>query len=313
MKQILVTGSMSFDVIMDFPSRFQEHLQPDKLHLLNVSFVVDKLERQFGGTATNIAYNLGLVGCSGVKLLASVGKDGQPILDFLQSHQVDTSEVLIDTTMYSATGHVITDIDNNQIWGFYYGACSHAKHIRISQNGTGTSVLVLSANHPDAFVSFQKQAIENKLTYLYDPGMTLSWNTAELLREGTLHAKWLVGNDYEISAMLSRTGLTEDEVVNAGVSVITTLGEHGLLYRDKSNKYVVPAYTLKKVIDPTGAGDAWRAGFLYGLQQGESVIDSLAYGNALASFAVEKYGTVNHHPSRKEIEHRKNVIRKSSR
>ncbi|MFW5703430.1 MAG: carbohydrate kinase family protein [Patescibacteria group bacterium] len=308
-QDIVITGSMSYDIIMDFPSRFQEHLQPDMLHQLNVSFVVDKLDKQFGGTATNIAYTLGILGHPSIKILSSVGKDGEALILFLKDAGVDISAVLTDTEIYSATGQVITDRDNNQIWGFYYGACANAVHIETAQHADQNSIFVISANHPDAFRHFQKQAIEIGLDYLYDPGMTLAWNTGEGLRAGVEHCRWLVGNDYEISWTLRLLNTTAEELNQKGVIVITTLGDHGVRYQDGDEQYEVPSYHPKDVLDPTGAGDAWRSGFLFGVIQKRPVLDCLLLGNAAASFAVEKYGTVNHTPSLHNIEMRANELR----
>lgn len=301
---ILVTGSMSYDIIMDFPSRFHEHLQPDKLHQINVSFVVDKLEKQFGGTGLNISYSLGLLDYPRVKLLSSVGKDGNPIIEFIQKKGVDVSGVIHDETLYSATGQVITDLDNNQIWGFYYGACALARNIQLKEFADQDSILVISANHPEAFSSFQRQAIEQKIAYLYDPGMTLSWNNGTELKDGVLNARWLVGNDYEISRVQTLIGMNLQEIVEHGVVVITTLGNDGVKYNDKDHEYFVPAYQPKDVIDPTGAGDAWRSGFLSGVLTGKSIPESLSMGNAIASFAVEHYGTANHAPTREQFNQR---------
>lgn len=299
---IIVTGSMGYDEIMNFPSRFQEHLQPDKLHMINVSFVVDYLDKQLGGTATNIAYSLSLMKPAlPVKLLASVGKDGDQLLDFANQQGIDTKGVIKDDALYTATGKVITDMDNNQIWGFYYGACESAKNIKLEDFADKNAIMVISANHPKAFMHFQKRAIELGMDYLYDPGMTLSWNNGADLTEGVLHSKWLVGNDYEISRITTLTGLSVDEMVEKGITVITTLGNNGVKYKDQKEEHYVPSYQPKEVLDPTGAGDAWRSGFISGITMHKSVNEALRLGNALASFAVEKYGTANHNPTVEEI------------
>jgi adenosine kinase len=307
---ILVTGSMGYDTIMDFPSRFKEHLLPEKLHQINVSFVVNRMERQLGGTATNIAHSLALYKKNKVKLLASVGKDGDLLLEYMKHNGIDVSGVLVDKTIFSANGTVITDQDDNQIWGFYYGACEAAKDINLDDYAGKDSLLIISANHPKAFMNFQKQAIKSKIDYMYDPGMTLSWNTAEDLSEGVYNCKWLVGNDYEIARICKILNTSVKKIVKKGIRVITTLGGEGVRYQDDKMEYFVPAIKVEKMIDPTGAGDAWRAGFVTGVVQQLSIEESLRLGNATASYAVEMYGTANHNPSETALQKRADSLKK---
>lgn len=303
---------MGYDTIMDFPSRFQEHLLPDKLHQINVSFVVNGMERQFGGTATNIAHSLALFKNNNVKLLASVGKDGDLLLEHMKHNGVDVSGVLIDRSIFSANGTVITDRDDNQIWGFYYGACEMAKSIDLSKYADKGSLLIISANHPEAFMNFQKQAIKLKIDYMYDPGMTLAWNNSKDLTEGVYNCKWLVGNDYEIERICRLLDTDIAGIVKKGIRVITTLGGEGVRYQDDKMEYFVPAIKVKKMVDPTGAGDAWRSGFTTGIVHQLSIEESLRLGNATASFAVEMYGTANHTPSEAAVQKRADSLKKVS-
>ncbi len=307
---VLVTGSMGYDTIMNFPSCFKDHLLPEKLHQINVSFVVNGMERQFGGTATNIAYNFALFGGNNVKLLASVGKDGDLLLDYMKMKGVDISGVLVDKKIFSANGTVITDLDDNQIWGFFYGACELAKQINLDKYVDEGSILVISANHPDAFMNFQKQAIKKKIDYLYDPGMTLAWNNSKDLTEGVMHCKWLVGNDYEIARICKLLNMEVKDIIKKGIKVITTLGGEGVRYEDDKMEYYVPAVSSKKLVDPTGAGDAWRAGFLTGVMRELSIEESLRLGNAVASYAVGIVGTANHNPSEAAIQKRADELKK---
>ena len=315
---VIVTGSIGYDVIMDFPGKFVDYLQKDKLHQINVSFVVNNLDKQFGGTATNIAYNLSLVTSKKTKIYGSVGKDGGELINFFKKNLINTTGILKDKKIYSSTGSVITDNKDNQIWGYCYGASIYGKNIKLLN--FGKSIVVISANHPESFLNFQKQSIKNKWSYMHDCGMTLSWIKKEDLLRGIKNCTWLVGNDYEIALMQKMLNLSINQLIEFGIKVITTLGEKGVMYQSKVGKSVlsgaegsiksikVNAYKVKKVIDPTGAGDAWRGGFLAGILNGKSEVDCLKLGNALASFAVEKYGTVNHKPKIKEIERRIKLI-----
>ena len=298
---ILVTGSAAYDEIMDFPGKFQDYIRPDKIHNLNISFAVDKLERQMGGTGTNIAYNLKFLSKKKIVLLASVGKDGQDLLRFYKLNKIDNSHILKDDRLYTATGKVITDRNDNQIWGFYYGACEGGKLLKLNTFNPKKDVLIISANHPAAFLEIQKQAIYHKFTYMYDPGMAITWIGKDKLLEGIINCRWLVGNDYEIGYILKNTGTTITNLIKLGKAVITTLGDKGVIYKDFKHEFRIPAYKLRRVVDPTGAGDAWRGGFLSAVLENYNIETSLKLANALASFAVETYGTVNHKPTKREI------------
>lgn len=309
----IVTGSVAFDEIMDFPANFSDFIKPDKIHQLNVSFVVDRLEKQLGGTGTNIAYNIHLLAHQKATLFASVGRDGDVFIEWMKSLEMPTEGILVDKKLYTASGKVITDKRDNQIWGFYYGASQSAKKIDIARYITDATITVLSANHKDAFMNFQHQLIKEKATYLYDPGMSLTWIDKKDLREGILHCRWVVGNDYEMSRIFEITGLEKSDLFKRNSVIITTLGENGVYYTDGREELTIPAYRVSKIVDPTGAGDAWRGGFVAGLLTGRSAIDCLVMGNILASFAVEKYGTVNHRPTIKQFQERVGVIKNEIR
>ena len=312
---LLITGSIAYDEIMNFPGEFVNFLHPEKLHQINVSFALSRLEKQLGGTGTNIAYNAAITleilrqaqddrWGTKIKLLGSVGRDGKEFVTFLNKNEVGTDEIIVDRKLYTAKGKVITDKKDNQIWGFYYGASQQAKNIGLKKYVGKNDLLVISANHPGAFIHFQNEAIKYKIPYLYDPGMAMTWIKDKDLYRGVMSSKYLVGNDYEMAMILKRIKKTIRELIPTGLKVITTLGEKGVRYEAKDQKIEVKSYKVKKVVDPTGAGDAWRGGFIAGLTKKLPVRDCLRLGNVMASFAIEKYGTVNHRPAKKEIERR---------
>jgi adenosine kinase len=327
-KNVFVTGSIAYDTIMNFPHEFQNYFHPEKLHQINVSFVVNKLERQLGGTACNIAYNIAIISNfqfpiskqysnsnfqnnnPKIKLIGSVGKDGKDFLNFFKKNKINADGVIVDKKLYTSAGSVITDTKNNQIWGFYYGASEKIPYIDFKKINKETDLLVISANHQNSFLYFQGEAIKNKIPYLYDPGMTLTWIKDKDLKEGVMNARYLVGNDYEIAMIMKRINPTSRKLLRAGkFGMITTLGEKGVRYvetlkRSNVQMIEIPGYKVKKMVDPTGAGDAWRGGFVAGLLMGHTTKDCLKLGNVMASFAIEKYGTVNHRPTKKEIERR---------
>lgn len=300
----IVTGSVSFDEIMDFPALFVDYFQPDKLHQINVSFVLERLDKQLGGIATNVAYNIRLVSQTPIVLLAALGKDGQPLIEFLKSHKIDTSHMLVDSDLFTTTGKVITDKNDNQIWGYYHGAAIRGKEIALGKLANKDDFLILSSTHPEATLHFQAEAIKKKLAYMYDPGPTLTWIQKADLELGVMHSHWVIGNDYEIALMLKMLNSTKTVLLERGIKMITTLGERGVQYEDSKQNIFLPGYKTTKVKDPTGAGDAWRGGFIASLVENKSMTECLAAGNALASFAVEKYGTINHYPTRAEFEKR---------
>lgn len=306
---IVVYGSVAYDEIMDFPGAFVDHIDGTKLHQINVSFVVDRLEKQLGGIATNICFNLRLLTKKKIQIVSAVGKDGASFFDFFKKNSIDTTHLVEEYDVYTATGKVITDTHDNQIWGYYYGPL--AKAGATSFAGGGKSVFaILSATHKDAFLSHQSELISKKCIYMYDPGMALTWISNEDLAMGINNASYLIGNDYEIAQIEKRLGITKSELVKKGIAIITTLGDRGVLYEDFHNKYTVPAYAVSTLVDPTGAGDAWRGGFVAGLVDKKQLVECLIQANALASFAVSIYGTVNHHPTWEQLKTRMDSIRK---
>ncbi len=320
-KSVYVTGSIAYDMIMDFPGEFKDHFHREKLHQINISFVVKRLEKQLGGTGCNIAYNIALISnikdqISKISLLGSVGRDGREFLDFFKKNKIDAGGVILDKELYTSAGSVITDKKNNQIWGFYYGASEKVPYTDFKKINRDTDLLVISSNHQNSFLYFQREAIKNKIPYFYDPGMTLTWITNRDLETGVMHCRYLVGNDYEIAMILKRLNVSINRLIDTGINVIITLGEKGVNYYSVGVKCASPvgnknfcsvhvnAFKVKKVVDPTGAGDAWRGGFVAGLLMDYSTKNCLKLGNVMASFAIEKYGTVNHRPTKKEIEKR---------
>ena len=309
-KNVFVTGSIAYDTIMNFPNEFQTYFHPEKLHQINVSFVVNKLEKQLGGTATNISYNISRIlnNKSQIKLLGSVGKDGKDFLNFFKKNNIDASGVIVDKKLYTSAGSVITDVKNNQIWGFYYGASEIIPYIDFKIINKETDLLVISANHQNSFLYFQNMAIKNKIPYFYDPGMTLTWIKDKDLEQGVMNCRYLVGNDYEIAMITKRLKKTVNELTGYGLRIITTLGEEGVEYQMKNEKLKIKSFKVKRMVDPTGAGDSWRGGFLAGLLMGNSTKDCLKLGNIMASFSIEKYGTVNHKPTLSQINKRMKII-----
>lgn len=333
---IYVAGSVAYDEIMDFPHHFKDYFHPEKLHQINVSFAVSDLAKHLGGITTNIAYALkntvdyySVISTETEKSqslrsldsknirkplemtmdkitiypVAAVGRDGDDLLEFFQRNNINTTFVQKDEKLYTATGKVITDRNDNQIWGFYYGACalnpkletlnSKSSYAKASEGQAKKDFWIISATHEKPFSTALRYVIDNKLPYLFDPGMTLTWIKDALLKKGVMNASYVIGNDYEIGMIEKRLGVSVKEMVGKGVNVITTLGEKGVRY-EGSETMTIKAVKLKKVVDPTGAGDAWRGGFVGALSAGKPLAECLVMGNVMASFAVEHVGTVEY-------------------
>lgn len=297
---IIVTGSIAYDDIMNFPGYFKDHFHPEKLHQINISFVVDRLDKHLGGTATNIAFNITRLTKKKTAILGAMGKDHKNLTDFYDSCGIDYSGCIIAQDLYTSTGKVMTDKADNQIWSYYYGAGARGKDVKFD-TFPENSFVILSANHADSFLHAQNYCIDHSIPYLYDPGMSLTWIDDTSLEQGVRNAAFVVGNDYEIAQMERRLKKSLSDVVPADCGVITTLGAEGVTYKSQTENHEVQAYPIKSLVDPTGAGDAWRGGFVAALSTGKTLKEALTFGNALASFAVESVGTANHRPSQQEI------------
>ncbi len=288
---ITVTGSLAFDHIMDFPGKFSDHIMPDKIHQINLSFLVNTLSKQKGGTAGNIAYNLALLKTP-VSVVGMAGHDFPEYAKFLENTGVDISKIQTAENNLTSSAFIMTDKADNQITAFYPGAMKDAT--QLSLDGLTTDFVVVSANNPEAMVKFAKQCQELNIKYMLDPGMQLPRLTDEELRSGIKGAEILIGNDYEISLLKEKLMLDDKQLLEQVKILITTLGEKGSTIQTKNQTLQIPAAKLNQVLDPTGAGDAFRAGFLAGFTKGLNLQACGQIGSVAACYAIEKYGTTNH-------------------
>jgi len=288
---ITVTGSLAFDHIMDFPGKFADHIMPDKIHQINLSFLVNTLQKQKGGTAGNIAYNLALLN-SPVSILGIVGNDFSEYEKFLKNTGVDTSNIKTAADKLSSTGFIMTDQNDNQITAYYPGAMSDATSL--SLENIKSDLVVISPNNPQAMIKFAKQCQEKKLDYMMDPGMQLPTLDPSDLKNMIQGATILIGNDYEIALLKEKTGLNERALLSQVKILITTLGENGSTIQSGLKTIQVSSAKPAEVVDPTGAGDAYRAGFLAGYLKGLGLKICGQMGSVAACYAIEKYGTTSH-------------------
>lgn len=290
MSKILVTGSLAFDFIMDFPGNFADNIDPTKLHIVNLSFLVKSLKKSRGGTAGNIAYSLALLNTD-ASILGAVGEDFEGYLEFLNQHNIDTSLIKTIKREFTSTAFITTDLKDNQIAAFYPGAMSHNKTLKIKQK---PDFMIISPNDPTAMLNFAKQCQLQKVLFMFDPGMLLPSLSANDLKVGIKSADILIGNDYEMGLLMNKLKTSEKELLNRVNILITTLGERGSKIQTKDQEYIIKVAKPKQVLDPTGAGDAYRAGFMAGYLRGFDLKTCGQMGSIASCYAVEKYGTTNH-------------------
>jgi adenosine kinase len=291
---VFVTGSIAFDFIMVFPGRFRDHILPDKMHVLSVSFLVDSLSKRRGGTGANISYNLGLLGEHPI-LVGTVGEDFEDYRGWLEKHGVNCSVVRVIPSEHTASCFINTDLQDNQITAFYPGAMSKAATISLPDAGvTAQDLVIIAPNDPTAMNRYTSECIESKIPYLYDPSMQLPRLESSDVEKGCRNAKVLAGNDYEFGMMAEKLGISETELRRVAPVTVMTKGEAGALITVDGKEYEIPPAKPEKVVDPTGAGDAFRAGFVMGMKAGLPwpVVGRMAALSGV--FAIEHPGPQQH-------------------
>jgi adenosine kinase len=291
---IICTGSIAYDYLMSFPGYFKDHIIPEKLDSISLSFLVDSMIRQRGGTAPNIAYNLALLG-EHPKLMGTVGEDFDDYKAWLNKHGVDTSLVGQIDGVYTASFFANTDLSNNQIASFYTGAMAYAKDLSIKNlDRNDTELVVISPNDPTAMCKYAAECRELGIPYLYDPGQQVVRSNPEEIREGILGAQSLFINDYEYELIQKHTAMKPVEIVTAVDFVVVTLGEHGSDIWVKDDHFKIPPVHPSCIADPTGVGDAFRGGFLRGQRLGMNWQTCGQMGALAATYCLEHPGTQNH-------------------
>ncbi|MCL5438784.1 MAG: PfkB family carbohydrate kinase [Patescibacteria group bacterium] len=287
---LIITGTIAYDYIMDFPGCFSEHILPDQIHKINLSFIVNKFERRRGGTAGNISYSLGLLKTQHT-LFSYAGKDFEDYGKSFKKLGISLDNVLIDKKNYTSTGFAMTDKTDNQIWGYFYGASDNISKLNLKKIAKKGDLVIVGPSGALGSMSIVKQCILLGISYMFDPGFILTQITDKDLMLGVKHSKYIIGNDYEISVIKKRL---KDWKISKDQIVIKTLGSRGAEIQTDGKTFGILPVRLKNAIDPTGAGDAWRSGFLAGIERGFDLKTSGQMGSVAASFAVEKYGTQEH-------------------
>lgn len=291
--QIIVTGSIAYDYLMSFPGRFREHLLADHLHKISVSFLVDSLQRQRGGVAPNIAYTIALLG-GRPKIMASAGQDFEEYRLWLEASGVDTSGIVIFEDDYCASFFVNTDEEYNQIASFYTGAMAHASELSFAEHAPDADLVIISPNDPAAMNAYVAECKELDIPYIYDPSQQIIRLTEADIRHGLEGCMLLSVNEYELSLIQEKTGLDRKDILMKAGAMLVTLGRHGsqIYYGDR--RLDIPAVEPREIVEPTGAGDAFRGGLLRGLQLGLPWEIAGRMGALAAAYVLENHGTQGH-------------------
>ena len=288
----VICGSMAFDTIMTFEGRFAQQILPDQLHILNVSFLVPALRRDFGGCAGNIAYSLKLLGGDPLPM-ATVGSDGAGYIARLKTLGIGTEFVREVADAYTAQAMIMTDLDNNQITAFHPGAMMHAHLTRIAPRPDIT-LGIISPDGRDAMLEHALQFVACAIPFVFDPGQGLPMFDGTELAGFIEQASWVTVNDYEGKMLGERTGWTAAEISRRVRGLIVTLGGQGCEVWIDGEKELVPPMQATDIVDPTGCGDAWRGALLYGLEQGWPLARCAALGNRVGAIKIASRGPQNY-------------------
>ena len=288
----IICGSLAFDTIMNFEGRFAEQIMPDQLHILNVSFLVPSLRRDFGGCAGNIAYALKLLGGTPLPM-ATLGRDGDVYLDRFTLLGISSEFVRTISDAYTAQAMIITDIDNNQINGFHPGAMEQAWRNQVTARGD-IKLGIVAPDGRDAMTQHAAQFAAADIPFVFDPGQQLPRFDGTELRAFVEQASWVTVNDYEGKMLSDRTGWDNAEISRRVRGLIVTLGASGSEVWIDGQQTHVPAVPAAEVVDPTGCGDAYRGALLFGLENGWSLERCAALGNHLGSIKIAQRGPQNY-------------------
>ncbi|OGQ99562.1 MAG: carbohydrate kinase [Deltaproteobacteria bacterium RIFOXYD12_FULL_57_12] len=292
--KIFVSGSLAYDRIMDFPGKFADHILPDKIHILNVCFMINGLAEKFGGTAGNIAYNLALLEEKAL-ILAAVGKDFDTYENWLSKHSLPMTGIRRIDSEFTAGAYITTDQADNQITCFNPGAMKYPSLYNFADENPADTIAIVSPGNFDDMLGFSRFYKEHKIPCIFDPGQQIPVLSKDQMLEMISGAKILIVNDYELQMIEKATDRTRGELLELTKTLIVTLGEKGSLVCQGDQEIPIAATRARQVVDPTGAGDAYRAGLIKGLLAQKDLTVAAQMGATAASFNVECYGTQEHH------------------
>lgn len=292
--EVIVTGSIAYDYLMRFPGKFTDYFIQEAIQRVSLSFLVDEMSRHWGGNGANIAYNMALLGMT-PRLFATAGRDFPPYREWLESVGVDTSTVRQIDEVFTASFFANTDLDNNQIASFYTGAMAYARNFSINDVYHGTpDMVIISPNDPVAMMNLAKECRERKIKFIFDPSQQVPRLSGEELYRDLRGAYALIVNEYEAEIMCKKTGLTLDDLRREVEILIVTQGPDGSHIYTNDEQIVVPAFPTDHIKDPTGVGDAYRAGLIRGMASDWPLRLAGLVGALCATYVLENVGTQSH-------------------
>ena len=298
----LICGSIAYDTIMVFRDRFKNHILPDQLHILNVAFLVPDLRREFGGCAGNIGYNLAMLGGEPL-IMAAVGDDYMPYDERLKKLALPQQHVRQVPGTYTAQAFITTDLDDNQITAFHPGAMNHSHENHVA-DAAGVKLGIVAPDGREGMLQHAREFHAAGVPFVFDPGQGLPMFGGEELNQFVAMATYVTVNDYEGRMLQERTGRTLEELARGVKALVVTLGAKGSLLMANGKSAEIPAVPAAKVIDPTGCGDAYRAGLLYGIAAGFDLAVAARLASVLGSIKIASRGGQNHRFTRDEIAER---------
>lgn len=302
MGRALICGSLAYDTIMVFGDRFANHILPDKIHMLSVSFLVPQLRREYGGCAGNIAYNLALLGDEGLPM-ATVGRDFGPYREWMAGNAVPAGHVRVVDTELTAQAFITTDLDDNQITAFHPGAMQHS-HLNQVADAAGITLGIVAPDGREGMISHAAQFAAAGIPFIFDPGQGLPMFDGADLERFVAQARWVTLNDYEWQLVQQKTGWQVADLTRRVAALIVTHGAAGSTIHTRGGALEIPAAPVSAVVDPTGCGDAYRAGLLHGLLHGLDWRTTGHIASVLGAIKIESRGTQNHRFTRESFAQR---------
>ena len=302
---IIVSGSLAYDRIMDFPGYFSEHILPEKIHVINVCFQLNSMKEKFGGTAGNIAYALALMG-EKPRISATIGHDFHRYFEWLVKNGVSTEDIKIVEDEFTASAYITTDRADNQITGFNPGAMKYPSSLDFDKLNPKETLVIVSPGNLEDMMNYPRACKARGIDYIFDPGQSLPMLDAKDVVQAIEGCRILISNDYELGLIISKTGLNKEALLSRAGAIIVTLGGLGSQVSTREGEISIPVVKPRTVEDPTGAGDAYRGGLISGLIRGKHIEQCAKMGSVCASFAVECYGTQEYRFSSGEFNERLN-------
>jgi len=298
----LICGSLAYDTIMVFPGQFKQHILPDKVHILNVAFLVPEMRREFGGVAGNIAYNLRLLGENPFPM-ATVGDDFGPYRDHMDRLGISQRYVRHMEGEYTPQAFITTDMDDNQITAFHPGAMQFSYVNRVADT-EGITVGIVAPDGKQAMIQHSQDFVKAGIPHIFDPGQGMTLFNREELRQFIKEAKYIVVNDYEFEMLKEKAGLSENEIAAQVEALVVTRGAEGAVLRTREGQENISPAEPDDVQDPTGCGDAFRAGLIYGLLNNLDLVTACRIGAVMGAIKVARQGPQNHKPTIEDIQER---------